>query len=276
MRRKARTKLPSTREAYRRFNEVGGFQLAASISFYALMSMIPLLFMTINIAGYFLERSKDLRDAVVAYLRTVYPLLGATLTREVDRVVANHELGWLGIIFFLWLGSLVFTSLEYSINTIFRAKKRRHFLVTTIISFSMVMLSGLSLAASFWQSYIPKFIIRHGGEIAQTRAVQFLAHSLIAQVLPLFMVFLSFTLIYKILPNRKVRLMPAVQGGLIAACLWELAKVAFVWYVTSVVNPGIYGSLSTIVVFLLWVFYSAVILLFVAELVCIPEKGEKA
>ena len=274
MKRRKVMGLRDLRQVYRRFQDVGGFHLAASISFYALMSMIPLLFITINVLGYFIGKSHDLHEAVVGYLRTVYPMMGRTLTKEVDRVAASHELSWFSILLFLWLASLVFSSLEYSINTIFRTKERRHFIVTTVMSFGLVMLSGLFMALSFWSSYIPKFLESHSGYIAQTRAVVLLTHSVLVQVLPLALVFLSFTLLYKMLPNRRVRLRLAAVGGLIAAALWELAKLAFVWYITGLANPGVYGSLSAIVVFLLWVFYSAVILLFVAELVCLLEKGE--
>ena len=97
--------------------------------------------------------------------------------------------------------------------------------------------------------------------------------SVALQIAPAFFTFLSFTAMYKVLPHKKVRLELAAIGGVVAAALWEGAKYAFAWYVGDVADiSGIYGSLTAIIVFLLWIFYTAVILLLVAEMVNILDK----
>lgn len=259
------------------FHKDGGFHLAASMSYYALMSLIPLLFVIINVFAYFLGRSQDLHEMVLGYVRSLYPMLGNTLTAEIDRVVEHSKLGWVSMAIFLWLGSAVFGSLEYSMDTIFKTKKRRHFLVSTVLSFGMVMISGLFMVASFWLSYIPAFILSHQNIFPATNPVIFLMKGVLLKVTASLLVLIAFTSLYKLLPNRKVSLRLALRGGIAAAALWEASKYAFAWYVGSVSRLGsIYGSFSAIIIFLLWIYYSSVILLLVAEMVHIMDQGKTA
>jgi membrane protein len=70
------------------------------------------------------------------------------------------------------------------------------------------------------------------------------------------------------LPNTKVALKNAGKGALLTAILWEAAKHLFTWYMGNIAHyKSLYGSLTTIVVFLLWIYYSASILLYGAEVV---------
>ena len=251
-----------------RFLDNGGIHMAASISYNALMSLFPLIIIMINLFGYFLGHSPNLHAVVLNYIKTLYPMAGPTLTREISRVVEQGRMNWIGLAVFLWLGSLVFSSVEFSINTIFKADKRRKFIVSTAISFGMVMLAGVFLVVSFWAAWLPQFILRHQDLIPMSGAVRLLTKNLLINSMSVLLTFVSFTLIYKLLPHRKVTLRHAAWGGLVAAFLWETAKYTFAWYIGNVADiGGIYGSLSAIIVFLLWIYYSAVILLLVAEMV---------
>ena len=264
-------------KAFAGFYKDGGFNLAASMSYYALMSLIPLLFVLINVFAYFLGKSQDLHAMVLGYAKTMYPMLGNTLTREIDRVVEHNRLGWVSMAAFLWLGSIVFGSLEYAMDTIFKTKKRRHFIVSTVLSFGMVMVAGLFMVVSFWASYIPAFILSHQNIFQASNQVVFLTKGALLKVTAFVLVFISFTSLYKLLPSRKVRLRVAARGGLVAAALWEASKYAFAWYVGNVSPLGsLYGSFSAVIIFLLWIYFSSVILLLVAEMVHIMDQGKTA
>ncbi len=260
---------------FREFYKDGGMFMAASISFYSLLSLIPLLYFFINVFVYFIGESPNLQAAVFAYVKTIYPMMGPTLTREIARVMGHTRLGWISIVVFLWMGSLVFSSLEYSVNVMFRTEKKRHFVTAAGLSFVMVMVSGIFLAASFWVAYIPTFVRVHQDVIPWSDLVRVFARSVLIKALSLIMIFLSFTSLYKVLPKISVPLRQAAIGGLAAAMLWEASKYAFAWYVGSVSGlAGIYGSLSAIIMFLLWIFYSSTIFLLVAKMVYLRGRGE--
>ena len=256
-----------------RFMDDGCIHMAASISFNTLMSLPPLIFVIISVFGYFLGCSPNLNTAALNYVKVLYPMAGPTLTREMCRAAEHSRMGWLGIAAFIWLGSLVFSSMEFSINTIFKADRRRRFITSTVISFGMVMFAGILLVVSFWAAYIPSFILHNQAVIPMSRAVRLLTRNVLLDVISVCLTFLSFTLVYKLLPHRPVPLKLAAWGGLTAALLWEASKYAFAWYMGSMADiGGLYGSLSAIVVFLLWIYYSAIILLLVAEMVFLLDR----
>ena len=77
-------------------------------------------------------------------------------------------------------------------------------------------------------------------------------------LLPLVFTYCIFFLIYKIIPNKMVHFKSALKAALFASILWELAKHLFAWYVANIATYSIfYGSLSALVVFVLWVYYSS-------------------
>lgn len=242
----------------------GGVYLAGTVSFFALMSFIPLLFLMINVFANVMGHSQTLQDAVINYVKAIYPMAGPVLKREVARMVSHSEAGWISLFIFLWLGSIVFESLDYSLNIIFKSSGRRRYLVVKLLSFGLVLMSGVFFMASFVVAYIPRFLSRQG-LIIDSSVTRFLMQSVFIQFMPFLLTFLSFTLLYKILPKARIKYRHAAVGGFAAAVLWETAKYAFAWYVANIANVGIYGSFSTIILFLLWIYYSSSILLMVAE-----------
>jgi membrane protein len=82
-----------------------------------------------------------------------------------------------------------------------------------------------------------------------------------------------FCLIYKIIPNKSVHFKSALQAALFTSVLWELARHLFAWYVVHLAHYSIfYGSLSTLVIFISWVYYSSTILVVGAELAYFLEE----
>ncbi len=80
-------------------------------------------------------------------------------------------------------------------------------------------------------------------------------------------------LIYKIIPNRRIRFKTALQAALFTSLLWEVAKQLFGWYVLhSERFSMVYGSLGTIAIFFLWIYYSSAILLLGGEVAFLMEK----
>jgi membrane protein len=82
-----------------------------------------------------------------------------------------------------------------------------------------------------------------------------------------------FLLIYKIIPNNRIHMKSAALTALFTGLLWEMAKHLFSWYIVHLAEYSIfYGSLSTLVIFVLWVFYSSIILVLGAEIVFFLEE----
>jgi uncharacterized BrkB/YihY/UPF0761 family membrane protein len=96
-------------------------------------------------------------------------------------------------------------------------------------------------------------------------------------LLPLILTYCMFLLVYKVVPNKMVHFKPALKAALFASLLWELAKHLFAWYVTNIATYSIfYGSLSALVVFVLWVYYFSMILVVGGNYFIYLKKIEKA
>lgn len=139
-------------------------------------------------------------------------------------------------------------------------------LMSLLVGIFLLVSMVLSSAVTFLHSYQGP-IRAISGPIIQW-AIKFL--------IPLFFSYCMFFLIYKVIPNRKIHLKSAFQAALLAGLLWELAKHLFSWYVVHVANYSVlYGSLSTLVIFVLWVHYSSTILIVGGELIYLMEEDRR-
>jgi len=95
-------------------------------------------------------------------------------------------------------------------------------------------------------------------------------------VIPFLLSFWMFFLIYKIIPNKKITSTTALQAALFTSLLWEVAKHLFGWYVLSLGGfTVVYGSLSALAIFVLWIYYSSTILLMGGEVAHFLERGSR-
>jgi membrane protein len=114
----------------------------------------------------------------------------------------------------------------------------------------------LSSAVIFLQSYHGRIPVAIGPTMQW----------ILKYLLPFFLTCCMFFSIYKIIPNKKVHFTSALQAAFFTSLLWELAKHLFAWYIVHLAEYSlVYGSLSTLVIFVLWVYYSSTILVLGGE-----------
>jgi membrane protein len=93
--------------------------------------------------------------------------------------------------------------------------------------------------------------------------------------IPYFFTFWMSFFIYKIIPNKKISFKPALQAAIFTSLLWEIAKQLFGWYVMHLGRFSmVYGSLSTLAIFFLWIYYSSAILLLGGEVAYSLEQSK--
>jgi membrane protein len=84
-----------------------------------------------------------------------------------------------------------------------------------------------------------------------------------------------FFLIYKIIPNKKIHFKTALQASFFTSLLWETAKQIFAWYVLHIGRFSmIYGSLTTLAIFFLWIYYSSAVVILGGEIASLMERGK--
>jgi len=243
--------------------------MAAAISFYAILSVIPLFLVFMSISGYVLHSSKQALQAVIILLWRTSPTSIAEGFQVISDLMQQKTVfGIIGILGSTWAASRIFSAVEDSMNTVWKVEKSRaywhsKFLTMLLVPVTvLVMLSSIALTALYAMAKnieIPLI----GLKLNQAHWMSRISVILLPLALGVIMFFLT----YKIIPNRKVGFKAALIGALCASGLWEVAKLLFDIYIKHCGNfQMMYGSFATIVVMLIWIYYSSFILLIGAEI----------
>jgi len=243
--------------------------LAAAISYFAIFSVIPFLFLLFVIWGFFAGSSELFYEQIVRFARTMVPDISAEVLRDIQTVVSHRgALGWVGILFLFWIFDLVVFSVAHAFDRIFGKGKRRRAYRMKIASFAALLFACAAVYFFMQLAVLASAVRSTHIVLAGADLSALLAESLSFSAWVYFLMIAVFTGMFWILPTRPVRLLFALAGGVLFVNLWILAKFAFHWYVTDVaVFNVVYGTLGALVVIVLWIYYSANILLLSAEFV---------
>jgi membrane protein len=263
--------------ALRRFRDDGCFHLAAGISFFTLLSFIPLAVLLILALTLVVRSSENLTELLFEGLRSYLPVIPSIFVEQVGDLVRHAKaLGGIAVVFLLVTAELVFSALQNGLNRVFRSEKRA-FIRSRMVSLGLITGTGLLLAITVVAAALSAAAARFLGEMGPLDVFAvILRNFLLTYAVPLVLMTFVFVAAIKVIPNTHVRLRPALIAGLFGAVLWEVAKDLFTWYVGTVAHYHlIYGSLGTLILVLIWVHYSASLLLLSAELAAVLN-GEGA
>lgn len=258
--------------AAKKFDGDHGFLLSAGITFNILLCLIPLTLLMLSVIGYLFSREAVL-EQIRNFILQAAPSLDPKVMGVISDLVEDRQIiGILGIGSLVWISTWVFGSLRAALNMIMGFEKGRSFLHGLAIDICMVVLVVilllLSVSLTSFVTYIQGFGLPfHIGPILQW---------LMKYLLPLLFTYWMFFLIYKIIPDRKISFRSALLTALFTSVLWETAKHLFGWYILHLSRfPVLYGSLSALVVFLSWLYYSSIILLLGGEVAHLSQKEKK-
>lgn len=243
--------------------------MAAAISFYAILSVIPLFLLFISVSGFILHNSDEAFRAVTDVLLKTFPDSTAAVFGVLSDLIRRKTVfGLIGLLGLTWAASRIFSSVESAMNVVWKVKKGRaywhsKFLSLLLVPISvLIMLSSLAFTAFYTvaKDYrIPLIGLKVSGAGFESK--------LFAVVLPLVLGFVLFFLVYKIIPGRKIDTRAALIGALFASGFWEVAKLLFDVYIKNYAHfHRIYGSFGTLVVMFFWIYYSSYIVLIGAEI----------
>lgn len=262
-------------QALRKFNDDNGFFLSSGIAFNVLINLIPFIMLLLALAGTYLYNDQEVLTHIRAYFRDVAPALDPKIMKNLTDVIQNRQIvGIVGFAGLLWFSTWVFSSLQIALNIVFRVERSGGILHGIGIDLLMIFLAGILFLVSMILSSVVTFLQGYQGQIPVVigPTIQWI----LKYLLPFFLTVGMFFLIYKIIPNRAVHFKSALGASLFAGSLWELAKHLFAWYVVHLAEYSIiYGSLSTVVIFVLWVYYSSTILVLCGEFAYLLEEDRE-
>lgn len=262
-------RLAILQDAMERFNTTQGPDAAAALAYYALFSLFPLLLALFAVASFFLATEQALRQVVDAVARVV-PVSEHLIESNIRQAFEQRgAIGIVGLIGLLWGGTGVFTVLVHHINRAWTDAEPRGFFTSRLLALGLAGLLAILLLLSFILGPTLSVLARlrvplwSGIPLYDT-----LLWMLLVNGLPLLLVFAIFMMLYRWAPNTKVPWGEAFWGALFVALTWEAVKHGLAWYISSdLVNyPLVYGSLSSVVALLLWIYVSSLLALFGAHL----------
>ncbi len=252
----------------RRFTDDRCLQIASSLSFTTLLGVVPLVTVALGILSFF-PRFDSMRDAILgfAFGELLPPSLDMVSRYAGEFTRAAGQLTVVGTIFLAVTAVAMMTTIDDSLNSIWRVQRPRPEWRKVLIYVGMItagpVLTGASILITSW------FMARSedvAGVIPGAGLVTF-------ALTPILLTSLAATLLFMVVPNRRIAFRDAAMGGVIAAGFFELMKNGFAQYVTHfTAYRAIYGTFALVPVFLLWVYLSwCALLLGAAVAAVLPE-----
>jgi membrane protein len=244
------------------------FTFAASIGYYALLSLFPVLLVIISILGS-VTASDANRLSVLSFVLRYFPQQFDFISAQLDAFRQTPiRLGIGGGAALVWASLGVFNAINAAVNHAWGVEQLRNFWTHRLFSFLMLVAAALLLLTALLLATTVQVVeARWFANFHWNNSVLTMLRGLTVRYAALLLPSVVFGLIYYFVPNVSDILVKDVWlGALITGLLWDVGLKGFSWFVrdTRVWTP-IHGSIATVVVFMIWIYISAVILLWGVE-----------
>ena len=246
-------------------------KLSASLAYYTLFSLGPMMIVIITLADVFWGR-QAIEGALFGQVRK---LVGDAAASQIQEIIKNASVSGsttlaaiVGILTLFLGATTVFAEIQDSINLIWklRVKTKRGWvkmLLNRLLSFSLVVSLGFLLMVSLLlNTLIEVFMNKLQEALPHTAVTLFYILNLVISVL---IIWFLFAIIFKVLPDAIIGWRHVGVGAFFTALLFILGRIAISFYIGRSNIGSTYGTAGSLVVLLLWVYYSAIILYFGAE-----------
>ncbi len=246
-------------------------RMSGSLAYYTVFSMAPMLIMIISLAGFFLGR-EAIEGEIVNQLSG---FVGVKTAAQLQEIIRNASLAGkstmaaiIGGITLLVGATTVFAQIQDSINTIWgiKPKPKRGWLKmikNRLLSFSVIISLGFILMVSLGISAIvDAFSNRLQASFPD---VTFVVFYIINILITFLVTSFIFAVIFKVLPDAKIKWKDVAAGAMATSFLFMLGKFGISFYISKAEVGDTYGAAGSIVVLLIWVYYSSIILFLGAE-----------
>lgn len=253
------------------FSEDNVFKMSASLAYYTIFSMGPLLIIVISLVGIFYGRSAA-EGEVYHQLRDLVGDKPAEQIQAIIQNLRNEDQNWLhatiGAVVLIIGATTVFTQMQDSINIIWRVKAKPKkgwvkFLKNRLLSFSLVISLGFLLLVSL----IVSAVLDVFSEYLKAFLADYTVYLFYVINFAIILAVISclFAVIFKVLPDATISWKDAFIGAAFTSLLFLLGKYGISIYLGQSDLSSTYGAAASIIIILTWVYYSALILYFGAE-----------
>lgn len=256
--------------AFQEFQSDKGTRLAAALSYYTAVSIAPLLVFVLLLLGFFIGQNAA-QDQILDQLQTFFGQEGmifiTSIVENANQPTVGSIAGILSLLTLIWGSTNLFAYLQETLNAVWNVKppsqnalkltvKRRllAFLVVLAIGFFLILSLVLSAVLTALSTRVTGSL--PGGQILWR---------VIENGVSLIIVSVMFGLVFKVLPNAEIRWRDVWPGAFFTGTLFTLGKIGLTIYLAQAAPGSAYGAAGSVIVFLLWVYFSSIILLYGAE-----------
>ena len=259
---------PILKESILDFSDNKAFRMSAALAYYTVFSIAPMLIVIISLLDLFYGRNA-IEGTIFQHIQG---FIGADAALQIQQVIKNatisKDISWasvVGICALVFAATGVFAEIQDSINYIWRlkAKPKKGWLklvLNRVLSFSMVVSIGFILLVSLIVNSVLDMVGQQLLKLFPEIAVY------VAYAINLFITFITisflFSVIFKVLPDARIHWRDVITGAVTTAILFMLGKFAIGYYLGKTHISSTYGAAGSVVIILLWVYYSSMILYF--------------
>jgi len=256
-------KISAVRLVVRTVQELGAddaSHMAAGVAYYAILSLFPLLLGLIALFGLFLP-AETIQKELFDFFEHNLPGAIDMLEQNIEDVIRlRGAIGAVSLVLLFWSASAMFGAVSRTINRAYDVHRDRPFLVRKLRDITMALGTAVLFLLSI--GFTALFSIMRITDMPELITVVDIG----ARFLGFLFSFAIFLLLYKFIPNTKTYWRYVWPGALLAAILFEIAKTLFVLYLYHFASyESVYGSVASIIILLVWIYYSAFILILGAE-----------
>jgi membrane protein len=248
-----------------------GLKLSASLAFYTVFSIAPLLFLIMALAGIFLGGNQNVTNEIYPHLSS---LLGKQAAGEILGMLKNQLTAKsgtavvIGVVTLLFGASSMFVEIQDSLNIIWRVKAKPKqswlkFITNRFLSFSLIISLGFLLLVSL---IINLLILALSAKLQHfLPGVTIWLLNAINVAISIVVIAVLFGIMFKFLPDVKIAWKDVRSGAIFTALFFLLGKFLIGLYIQYFANSSAYGAAGSVILILLWIYYTAAILYIGAE-----------
>ncbi|QHT67185.1 YihY/virulence factor BrkB family protein [Rhodocytophaga rosea] len=283
MKKKVSNVFSFIKEMYAEWTADNCFQLAAALSYYTLFSIAPMLIIVISVAGYFFGE-EAINGEIQRQMSSLVGNDGAeALAKMIQSAYIDAERGLLptivGIVTLFLSATLAFTALQDSLNKIWKVQLKPQsgimaVVINRVLSFAMVLGIGFLLLVSMVINSLLSALNKYIERLLADYSVYLIKLS--ALFIGFAVITVLFAMIFKFLPDVKIKWRNVWIGALLTSFLFSVGRYLISWQIGNSDLTNTYGAAASIVGIILWINYSSLILFIGAEFiyVYVKRKGE--
>ncbi len=249
------------KELFERFNNVDVLGMSSQLAYFFLLSIFPFLLFLATLLGYLPIES----DAVLDFLNKYLPgEVSSMLESNLESLLTNQSGGLLSIsiIGAIWSASKGVNALTQAFNKAYRVEEDRSFIVSRLISvgltIALVITIAVSLLLPIFGKAIGEFVFSFVNLSDSFTQIWNTLRWTISSVI----LFIVLYVLYILAPNKKIKFREAFWGAVFATISWQIASLAFSYYVSTLGNfSATYGSLGTVIILMLWFYLTGIVIM---------------